>query len=67
LDNRAQLSLPIPSESLLTQREREHALALRCLEPLMTFWSDGCQAGSPFRKQYADCADQATRLLKRWS
>jgi hypothetical protein len=52
---------------LLTAQEREHAGALRCLEPLIAFWSAGCRAGSPFRKQYADCADRATRLLERWS
>ena len=66
-DLHGQLLLPIPKESLLTDREREHEQAPRCLAPLIAFWSDGYRAGSLFREQYAYWGDRAARLLERYS
>jgi hypothetical protein len=67
MDNHGQLSLPIPKESLRTEREREHDEALRCLAPLMAFWAARWRADSPYRKDYAYWGGRAARLLERWS
>ena len=66
-DDHGQLSLPIPSESLLSQREREYAEALRCLAPLRAYWADRWREGPPYYGEYGYWGAEATRLLQRWS